>query len=245
MLLDVDSRMVLARVKVEWAKKHLQNLATEILALEHTHIVIRKDDSEAPPHPISFLHGGFPKVPVLALDAVCLAGDVVHNLRVALDHLAQQLALIGCPTLTQKELRGVEFPIAETHAKYESDKARKVKGMRSEAVLAIDTLKPYKGGNEVLWRLHELDNIDKHRTLFTLGTDFVFTADWFDGTYLFRTDSPHFGGVEPGAEDDIKVDIENAMSRPEVEQASALLPSLHRLVDYVDNLIFSFRSFLQ
>jgi hypothetical protein len=245
MPLNVESRMVLARVKIEWAKRHLRSLAAEILALEHIHVVIRKDDSEVPPHPITFLHDGFPKVPVLSFDAVCLAGDIVHNLRAALDHLAQQLALIGCPTLSQKELRGIEFPIAETLAKYESDKARKVKGMRPEAIEAIDNLRPYKGGNDSLWQLHALDNIDKHRSLFTFGTDFVFTSDWFDGTYLFRTDNPHFAGVEPDVEKDIKLDIENAISNPEIGQTNALLPSLHQLVDYVENLVLSFRPLLK
>src|SRR5712692_6108746 len=140
------------------------------------------------------LWGDFPALPTISFDAVCLAGDIVHNLRAALDHLAQQLALLGCPTLNDKELRQIEFPIAETLCKYEADKARKVKGMRPEAIEAIDRLRPYKDGNHALWRLHELDNIDKHRTLFTFGPEFIFTSDWFDGVYHFRTDDPHFAG---------------------------------------------------
>jgi hypothetical protein len=109
-----------------------------------------------------------------------------------LDHLAQQLALIGCPTLTDKELRQIEFPIAEILTKYEADNARKVRGMRPEAVKEIDRLKPYKDGNDALWRIHELDNIDKHRTLFTCGPEIIFTSDWFNGVYQFKTDEPAF-----------------------------------------------------
>jgi hypothetical protein len=172
MPLDAESRLVLIRVKSKWAEKQLRNLAAEILALQHTIVVERDKNTGVAPHPITFMWGeGFPKVPTISFDAVCLAGDIIHNLRAALDHLAQQLALIGCPTLTDKELRQIEFPIAETLTKYEADKARKVRGMRPEAVEEIDRLKPYKDGNDALWRIHELDNIDKHRTLFTCGPD--------------------------------------------------------------------------
>lgn len=31
----------------------------------------------------------------------------------------------------------------------------------------LDSLKPYKGGADALWRLHELNKIDKHRLLLT------------------------------------------------------------------------------
>src|ERR1022692_1403938 len=42
--------------------------------------------------------------------------------------------------------------------------------MRSEAIDAISALKPYKDGNDVLWRLHRLNNIDKHRLLVAVGS---------------------------------------------------------------------------
>src|SRR5438132_5583994 len=35
---------------------------------------------------------------------------------------------------------------------------------------AIDALRPYKGGNDVLWQLHELNNVDKHRLILTVGS---------------------------------------------------------------------------
>lgn len=42
----------------------------------------------------------------------------------------------------------------------------KVKGMRQNAIDAINALEPYKGGaGETLWRLNRLNNIDKHRLL--------------------------------------------------------------------------------
>ena len=48
--------------------------------------------------------------------------------------------------------------------------------MRKDAVDAIDAIKPYKGGNDTLWRLHGLNNIDKHRLLITVGLAYRFQS---------------------------------------------------------------------
>jgi hypothetical protein len=146
--------------------------------------------------------------------------------------------------LSEKEIRQIEFPIAETETKYESDKARKVKGMLPEAVRAIDRLKPYKGGNKALWRIHELDNIDKHRSLFTVAHDFLFTADWYDGTYLLKAENPNFTGIAPDVEKELQIELEKAAGDTEARERSALLPSLHRLVNFVDNLVLEFKPLL-
>jgi hypothetical protein len=245
MQLRAIDRLILIRVKVEWAKKRLRDLAAESLTLEHTTVVARDENTGVPPNPITFIWGGgFPKVPTISFDAICLAGDIVHNLRAALDHLAQQLALVGSPTLTEEELRRIEFPIAKSLSEYEAQKARKVKGMRPKAVEAIDKLRPYKGGNDALWRLRELDNTDKHRTLFTFGPEFIFTADWLTGVYHFKTDDPHFSGIESDVEKDLKLEIQKAISEPQVGQANALLPSLHELVNMVEDLVRGFEPFL-
>ncbi|MCU1268739.1 MAG: hypothetical protein JWN74_33 [Acidobacteriaceae bacterium] len=250
--LDARDRLILIRVKIERAKKHLRDLAAEVLSLQHTTILTPDPNTGIAPNPMVLLHPNkFQKVPTLSFEAVAIAGDVVHNLRSALDHLAKQLVLVGVTTappvvpLTDKELRQIEFPIAETFAKYETDKARKVKGMTPAAIEAIDKLKPYKGGNDALWRIHELDNIDKHRTLFTVAHDFLFTADWFDGAYLLKADNPHFAGVEPNVERDVQAEIEEAISESEIGQTNALLPSLHQLVDFVESLVLSFKPLLE
>ena len=193
----------------------------------------------------------FKTVPTLPIDAVTIAGDLVHNLRSALDHLARQLVLVGMeiapPAIpfTEKDWRSIYFPIAETAKKYEAEKTRKVKGMLLEAVETIDRLKPYKGGNDHLWRIHELDNIDKHRSLFTLGKDFLFTANWYSGSHLMKAENPLFAGVEAQVEQDIQLEIQEGLSQPQVAEANALIPSLHQLVDFVENLVLDFRPLLR
>jgi hypothetical protein len=249
MPLRAIDRMILIRVKTEWAKKHLRNLAAESLTLKHTAILTPDEKTGVPPNPITILWGDVPTVPTINFDALCLAGDIVHNLRAGLDHLAQQLALVYTPTLSDKELKGVEFPISEISTKYETDKARKVKGINPEAVKAIDALQPYGDGNSefssLLWRLHALDNIDKHRNLFTIGPEFIFTSSWFSGTYHLKTNNPHFAGLETDVEKDIKLAIEEAIDKTKVGQTQALLPTLRELAEMVDEVIKRFERFLE
>jgi hypothetical protein len=90
-----------------------------------------------------------------------IIGDALHNLRSALDHLAYQLPL------APGKLRGrIQFPIVESANKYKKIRGSVVK-FRKDAVKALDALEPYKGGNDLLWSLHSLDIIDKHRLLLT------------------------------------------------------------------------------
>lgn len=242
MPLSADSRLVLIRVKIERAKQQLRELEAEAIAFRDKRqtVVIREPDPDAREAPNHFV-----KLPLLPWNVIAAAGDVVHNLRSALDHLAYQLAVVGNPG--SEPSRCVEFPIAKDMATYESTKGRKVKGILSEAVKAIDELKPYKGGNDALWRIHELDNINKHRTLFTVGRDFLLIADWMPnlGPYLMKTSDPHFASVgEADVESDMQLEIEKAISKPQVVDTDALLPSLRQLADFVESLVMAFRPFL-
>ena len=45
-MLSADERIILIRIKIERAKKHLRGLAAEVLAAESTTIVIRDDDMQ-------------------------------------------------------------------------------------------------------------------------------------------------------------------------------------------------------
>ena len=58
--------------------------------------------------------------------------------------------------------------------------------MRKEAIDIIKDIKPYKGGNDVLWRLHRLNILDKHRLLLTAGA----AAFSFNAGQHFRAITP-------------------------------------------------------
>lgn len=94
-----------------------------------------------------------------------IVGDVVHNLRSALDLLACQLVLVNGGT----DITRTEFPIWDGPQKFESKGLRKVEGASQSAVDLIKAIKPYQGGNDALYRVAKLDNVDKHRLLVTVG----------------------------------------------------------------------------
>ena len=48
--------------------------------------------------------------------------------------------------------------------------SKKIRKLPQAAVQIIHELKPYLGGNNLLWSLHQLDIIDKHRALIPIAT---------------------------------------------------------------------------
>ncbi len=108
------------------------------------------------------------KADEVPLTIALAAGDVLQNLRSTLDHLAWELVLAA----GNKPDSNTAFPISASATKHEKNKLQQMNGMSQDAMDAIDALKPYKGGNDTLWRIHALNNIDKHRLLLTVGGSF-------------------------------------------------------------------------
>ena len=75
---------------------------------------------------------------------------------------------------------------------YEKEKGRKTKGISQSALNLIDKAKPYKGGNDILWEIHELNNIDKHRLLVTVGSSFGSVDIGAHMQELMKTSFPNF-----------------------------------------------------
>lgn len=96
-------------------------------------------------------------------------GDVVQNLRTALDHLAYQLVdkdTAGKPP----NVKTIYFPFGTDQADYDARKVNYLKGVSAATLARIDALKPYAGGVDGFRRLHSLNNVEKHRLLLTVGT---------------------------------------------------------------------------
>jgi len=186
-------------------------------------------------------------VRVLPFDSVEIAGDIIQNHRSAVDHLAYQLVLVNANSPT----RDTCFPIGKDLTAYEGTKARCVKGMRADAKKAIDSVKPYNGGNNFLWVLHSLNNIDKHRLVFTVGTNFSFRAPWINdpfgfNTYSVKASNPDFGGIfDQKKEDKINLKIAKTLTQAQIIKSDPLVPTLHQLVNVVEGLVLSFKPLLQ
>ncbi len=102
-----------------------------------------------------------------------LAGELLYQLRSALDHLAWQLVLLDGGTPGQQ----TQFPVLTKPPTGKKGKSREVQikpPIKDPKILAaLDKCQPYKGfngetvpyRNSPLWQLHHLNIIDKHRLL--------------------------------------------------------------------------------
>lgn len=104
-------------------------------------------------------------------------GDVVHNFRCALDHLAFQLARYHRGgSLTPRQERDVQFPIADSEEGFERQRDRYLRYIAPEHITIIEGLQLYHrtAGRPDGWSgpyihqlalLRDLSNMDKHRML--------------------------------------------------------------------------------
>jgi len=116
-----------------------------------------------------------------------IVGDIIHNLRSALDHIVCQLAVLNgndrsCCDATY-------FPICICNPDFKKAEKRLEHLISTEALALIEELQPYKAADrgkrpvaDVLWTVHKLDIIDKHRIVLVVGkkfraTDLTYTLD--------------------------------------------------------------------
>jgi hypothetical protein len=154
------------RIKIERAKRHIRDLEAEIAAFHGRgpYEIVAYDDAKTGDKIF--------RVKIREPVPTCLSGaigDVVHNLRAALDQLAWQLVIAN----RKQPRRRTGFPVADSVEEFESDAAGKIKGVSARAYRFIRRLKPYKGGREFFWTIHELDRLDKHQSIIPVGAAYT------------------------------------------------------------------------
>jgi hypothetical protein len=99
----------------------------------------------------------------LPRDVPLIVGDAIHNLRASLD-----LAVCEAVNLA-KATRNTKFPFAATENDFRNLLKRDDGGLKEHCPKIYDYIvnevKPYKGGSDNLYGLHELDIVDKHKLL--------------------------------------------------------------------------------
>jgi len=162
--MTADERIGLIRVKIERAKKHIDDLdiSCRYFFSSDPYKVESKSDPKKGQRTYHLV-----SAKDIPPDISPVIGDILQNLRSALDHMAFQLFKVGPGGQSGGDGKHIYFPIFDGAAKYKSGVIGKVRGMRQNAIDAIQAVKAYKGGNEILWRLHALNNLDKHRLLIT------------------------------------------------------------------------------
>src|SRR5712692_9906630 len=90
--LSAEARLVRIQVKIERAKKHFGDFERETEAFRdaYLHVVGTKTNAKTRQ---AFQY--FATLPVSRFAVLAIAGDVLHNVRSALDHLAFQLVEVG------------------------------------------------------------------------------------------------------------------------------------------------------
>jgi hypothetical protein len=152
-------------LKLDRAKKHIADLEVAIRNFwdSDPYQVVNEPDAESGQDVYIVRVRADPPQELSAI-----AGDAIHNLRATLDLLVRQLIVANGKT-PQKDA----FPISDMKSKFDTGGSKSLKGrISSDALKIVRELKPYKGGNDAFWGLHQLDVIDKHRLLLVVGAAF-------------------------------------------------------------------------
>ena len=247
-----DERLAFIREKVDRAKQHIHDLkvARERFLAEEPARFATKFDSQTGEELLYITHL---RPPPAAFGL--MAGDAIHNLRSALDHLAWQLVLANGQTPGNQ----TAFPIFDDAARYQAGRNRYIQGMAQSAVDAIDATKPYKGGNDALWVLHRLDIADKHHALLTtltslVSAEFHVNRSFLDPRFRFGAFSlPGIKGLiegqvfftrQPEVHKEVNLTFDVSLSEAGVIERKPLSPMLDQMFETVDTLILAFTAYL-
>jgi hypothetical protein len=151
-----------SKLKIERATKHLQELDDAIsayFAQKPCIIVVER----FPGMELSYgTHAWIARIRHPVPPSLSpIIGDVVHNLRAALDLLACDLVRVN-----RRNPKSVYFPFCTTAADLpKTIKERNLHYAGEDVVRVIQSLKPYPSGNAGLRAIHDMDVADKHRAL--------------------------------------------------------------------------------
>lgn len=242
------------KLKVSRARKHVAEIESEVakyLSRDPSAIVVTIDDQ-------SKKHGLlFGQSEAIPFDIALIFGDAIHNLRGALDLLANDLV-----ALNGVEPKKVYFPFADSGPGLDDQIKDKMRGASESAKDIVRSLKPYKGGNILLRALHDLDITDKHIDFIASGVSAATSSFVFERV---RSDKPNqikfeanFGAMRrvpiqgdkrsaewPGtkvlgklADQTVRLTIGNNLPLA----GSPVIETLHQLVGLVESVIQTFEA---
>jgi hypothetical protein len=149
------------RAKIERATEHVEKLITDARDMERRAYAILQERNAEGGTITVFVKQVGPVDPPIQLALV--AGEIAYQLRSALDHLVYQLIVAN----RQSPNRLSQFPIFAARDKYVARAPSMIEGVSSSAEVIIESEQPYHrspGAEEhPLWKLHYLNNTDKHR----------------------------------------------------------------------------------
>ena len=146
------------KLKIQRANKHigeLQAVLDSFLKTNFYRLGIDKNLNDGT-NVVMFESSG-----TLPSEVPLIIGDAIHNLHTALDLMIWEIeSRIGKPD------RSTKFPFYQTRSELVGAiENRNLKAAPEISRVIIDDIKPYKGGNDLLYGLHDLDITDKHKLL--------------------------------------------------------------------------------
>jgi hypothetical protein len=259
-----DPLLVGAWVKINRAKKHLADLDAAIIAFEATEpyfTPVERNPQTGEEVYRFYLHTPIPP------EWAAILGDCVHNLRSALDLLANALVVHGGGTPSTYTV----FPISSAAHYSASAIASGLQGASPKAVALIKRMKPYKRGANFFWRLHRLDIADKHRLLvpvaarqqtFSVRSDVrspgtehypesqMTTVRALDPRFPLKDGDIVLSYRRPPAEPDFEDKTEFAFGfaiafgEGQVFDGESVIPTLNQLVDFTERVVKIFERYI-
>jgi len=229
-------------LKIERAKEHIGQLESAISDFRNSHPYTLVPQEKPHIEHTALCVGEVHPVPCrISL----IIGDVVHNLRSSLDHLAWQLVEAEGAIPTSK----THFPISESVQKYASAVANgAIKGVSTHASKLIEASQRYVTNDDTLWNIHQLDRIDKHRLMITGAAALRQWGVSVMGVDMFWSNTPFV--LEPGYEvvniptstygeyqKHFKLSVDVAFGQAEIVKGEPVLETLQSMAEFVENVL--------
>jgi hypothetical protein len=238
--------------KLGRANKHLDELdrLTQRFIATEPCIAVVEDDVQAAERRLRVQVREWPDSAHLGV----VIGDVLHNLRSGLDHLAWIAG--GDPPPNEKTSA---FPIFKNKGRFQRDGLPLIRGAKQDVQRLIEDEQPWKDGDTAdahpFWRLRVLSNQDKHRLLAVVAS-----ASWGvtrcvpemrdslsqlvqrpiteDGEIIARWPLPDTTQPKPGKDFDVSFYVAldpkgPAGGRPVVDELRRIYSRVHKLSDSI------------
>ncbi|MCW5746936.1 MAG: hypothetical protein KIT36_12150 [Alphaproteobacteria bacterium] len=217
-------RFAASRIKLERARIHIAELEEERQRYLRSNPFKGSFDWDSSPPQIKA------EIAPVGLAPGAIVGEVIHSIRTALDLMASELARIN-----NNSDRDVYFPISDSEATLDDAiKRRCFDKAGLDAVALLKTFSPYRGGNELLRAIHDLDIQDKHTALLVIGTPMNLQ---FSGSYDLTN-------VRAAAPPIITGNVTYVFPKGGVWADRPVVQTLQECVDLVDSMIEAFARML-
>ena len=160
------------RARLAWASQHLLRLKEAVAEYEQSEPYSLRQEFI----PTQYMASLYVSSKPLPMEISFMAGDVLHNLRSTLDHLAWQLALstgARSPSFplgvdpASKSWRSIFFPLKSKPQSGDVWLPEPLRNLSSEAKAFLHDIQPFVASEDpqlaTVWMLQELSNVDKHR----------------------------------------------------------------------------------